>query len=381
MPFGFILALATLPLRSATKAPAGLKRILLFAGIGSASFVLVCVFKGVEIPDSNVGQSLSFAIFLFAFSRITTSKIEAAQLLAWFTFGQLLYYLIARPENTLGGFDDLWKYGIAYPVGTVLVYIFMNSRAKPMLIPMLILVGIASIFWDYRSMGLVCMLSAVAIYVKGGPRKGRPMRAIVGGIIVYVLSEVLPSAMKAGYFGLEIQQRTIGQTLDDTPAILGGRTESPLSIAMIMREPLFGWGNVQSLDPITLAEGVRVADFLGMHNPAMYLPVWIRAGHRVSLHSIFFTAWVEGGVLGVLLPVAILAVLVLAIIRVNGAMMPIVVFASLHGIWDLFFSPWGGNQSIAFACYTILALWSLTQVRTPEPELEPTPRSLAGGTR
>jgi hypothetical protein len=130
-----------------------------------------------------------------------------------------------------------------------------------------------------------------------------------------------------------------------------------------MAKPLFGWGNAQTIDPATVAQGVHVADFLGMSNPAFFIPVWIRPDGRISLHSIFFTAWVEGGLFGVMLPAALLVVFVIALLRASGKMMPVVVFAAAHGIWDLLFSPWGGSQSIAFAAYTILALWSLAETK------------------
>lgn len=381
MPFGFVLAILVLPLKKAVAPPPGVKRLIALAVVGVVGFALSCLMQGVSIPDSNIGQSLSFAIFLMAFTRVVDGTATAAHLLAWFAAGQIGYYLLARPKNTLGGFDDLWKYGIAYPVATVAVYVCTTrQKARPLLIPVLIVLGVGSIFLNYRSMGLVCMLTAVVCYVQGRAEgKGKGIRFVIGGAVVVALAEVLPRAMESGFFGLEIQQRALGQTADDTPAILGGRTESPLSIAAIMAKPLFGWGNLQTIDRDTVAEGVRVADFLGMHNPAFFMPVWIRPDGRISLHSIFFSAWVEGGIVGVLLPATLLVIFVIAMLRASGAMMPIVAFAAAHGIWDLLFSPWGGSQSIAFAAYTILALWSLSEAKPREPELagvleEPVPR-------
>jgi len=347
--------------------PKGVKRLILSAGLGLLGFVFSSLTWHVSIPPSNVGQYLSFGLFLVAFTRTVKDTTTAAQLLAWFSIGQVLYFLIARPDNTVDSFENLWKYGIAYPVATIAVYVCVTSaRLRPLLLPILSAIGVASIFLDYRSMGLVCLLTVVICYVQGqskrvGKASGRPLRLIVGGIVVVALAELLPRAMEQGFFGESIQRRLLRQTADNTPAILGGRTESPLSIAAIISRPWIGWGDAQTIDQDTVTLGVRIADSLGLSNPSFFLPIWIRAEGRISLHSIFFTAWVEGGVLSAILPGALIIVFVVAIFRARGKLMPIVVFAAAHGIWDLLFSPWAGNASIAIAGYTILALWAIAE--------------------
>lgn len=362
LPIGFVFALLVIPLKKAAAVP-GTGRLLAASAVSVAGFLLSSSLQKTQAPESNIGQSISFAIFLLAFTRIIKNTDEAGSLLAWFSVGQICYFIIARPENTLSGIEEFWKYGVAYPVGTLVVYLLLK-RATLTLLAALVIVGVVSIFLDYRSMGLVCLLAAVCCFVKGGPRKRRPLRITAGAAVLWVLAEVLPASMAAGLFGEEIQQRTLRQTVNDTPAFLGGRTESPLSIAAIMSKPLLGWGNSQTLDNETVSLGIRVADTLGMSDPKFFLPVWVRADGRVSLHSILLNAWVEGGLLGVVLPVCLFSLFVVALIRADGAMMPIVVFTSVHGIWDLLFSPWAGNQSVAFAITATLALWAVHEARS-----------------
>ena len=104
-----------------------------------------------------------------------------------------------------------------------------------------------------------------------------------------------------------------------------------------------------------------------MSDPATYLPLWVREDGLVSLHSVFFISWVEGGVLAVAFPTLLLWLFGKATLTARGRWAPLVVVTSLQGIWDVMFSPWGANKSVVVASSVILASLAVAAARSKHP--------------
>ncbi len=355
VPLSTLIAVLVLPLRRTAGWPPWVKALAFSAAAGTVTFVLSAAVNGTGVAVGSTGQFAMCVLFLVALRVTLTSVGRAAQYLSWLSLSMIGYYLIVRPENTRAGIAELWKYGIAYPVTVVALYVLVARGASRRLAgACLVILGSAGLALDFRSYGLVCMGAAVATWAVG--RGGRVPRRVIGiALGAVVLSFALPSAISAGWFGDEVRARTIAQGQFNGPMLLAGRTEPPLSIAAISSRPVLGWGNAQTLDADTVSAGVRLAQAFGMGSSERYVPLWVRSEGRISLHSILFGSWVEGGVVAVIFPVLLIVLFGVGLVRARGRFAILVALTSLQGIWDVLFSPWGGNKSVVLSAYAMLA--------------------------
>lgn len=348
------------------------RMIFVAAVLGAIAFAVSAAVNGSPISTSSVGQFSMCALFILAYRVTILNTMQAARIVGWMSMAMIAYYVFMGPENTQANFGNLWKYGIAYPVAIAVVYwVTQATEKKAWAALALIGLGIFGTLLDYRSYGLVCFAAALISLSKGRGRSGVLKTLIFGGAALLVLATVLPLAMETGVFGSQVQARTAAQSEGDAPLVLGGRTEPPLSLAAIATKPLIGWGNVQEIDRSTISRGSEIAQQFGMGSPSSYVPFWIRDDGRISLHSVFFISWVEGGVLAVIFPTLVAGLFVVAALRSTGRLAPLVTLVCMQGMWDLFFSPWGGNKSVVVAAAVILAAFSLVGLKSMSEDEEP----------
>lgn len=371
-----------LPVRSIVKWPPLVLVLALAAFVGGLMFALSATVNNTGLPVSNFGQFLTTALFLVALAKTVKDTATTAHFLLVFSFASVVYYIFLGPDNTRGGFDMLWKYGIAYPVTIALVYwLVSDQRRRRLLVPALVGLAALGMALGYRSYALVCVVVVIICIAKGQQRRRAKARVLVlGGLGLAAMAMFLPRAMADGMFGREIQERTLHQSRGNTPLILGGRTEPPLSVAAISERPLLGWGSMQNIPGSTISKGSQIAESWGMADPSIYLPFWVREQGRISLHSIFFGSWVEGGVIAAVFPALLLVLFAWAICSAQGRFAPLIILVSTHGIWDVLFSPWGGNKSVVLAGYALLAAWGVAESKlTPRFPTAARPRSLEVG--
>lgn len=368
--YGFAFPLAAIPAGLAvfTRPLAGwprrTKALVLWALAGIVMLALSAVYQDQEI-SGNILHYAAFALFATAAVKMTSGPSSAAQLLGWSALGSALFYVIFRPTNT-DTFEHLWKYGLG-PYVAIAILWFLCSLGGRRTLPVIALlaIGCASLFLGFRSHGLVCFVVIVILLVKGKSKAGRIpfFKVILAGGALYGLSSILPKAIEAGVFGEAVRQRTVSQLGENGPALLAGRVEPPLTIAAIWERPIFGWGNLNSIDNHTISNGAEIAYSLGML-PQDYMRLWVRSDGRVSVHSLLGEGWVEGGIIGAILPLLLIGLFLSAILRANGNWAPLVILVSIQGVWDVLFSTWGYNRALTLAFSAVLAAWAVSQSRS-----------------
>lgn len=317
--------------------------------------------NGTPVVTGSVAQITVFFIVFLGFPAAVSSLASAAQFIGWLSMGTIAYFLTLGIDEGRGTFEGLWKYGIAFPVTIVIVYA-LSLRGTARMAPAFALftIGGVGIFLNFRSHGLICFIAAVLLLVKGQGRGGAARTAFLGLGGLGVLMWILPELIRNGLFGEEVRQRTVTQAAEG-PLLLGGRTEPPLSIAAILEHPLVGWGSAQNIDFETIANGAQIAYALGLGSPSRYLGYWVRPDGFVSLHSIFFSSWVEGGVLAAIFPIVLIVLFVRAAIVARGRWAGIIVLVALQNSWDLMFSPWSTNKGVAVAAACIACGWAIRE--------------------
>lgn len=348
LPLVAPLMLVFLPLR-AKPLP---RRFWLLLGLGLLAvigFIVSSVVHRVPLSQSSIGQTAMVLLVLAGGRSLIASPHALAKALTWFGVGMTVYFLVVRPVNTTGSFENLWKYGIGFPVALVLIgFLSGVTQRRWILSGVLLVLAVVGAAADFRSYALICAASAGVVLINGSrdPKKAA-RRALASVVSIVVIGFALLALVERGVFGSEVAARSARQFGSGPLGILlGGRTESPLAIAAIAQRPLAGWGTEQALTQSVVADGQALARLLGVADPAAVLPLWIRAGGRVSLHSVLLTSWVEGGVVSALFFIAVLIGLVAFLLKGSSIHSALLTLVCLQASWDLLFSPWSDNRGV-----------------------------------
>ena len=364
-PFSTLVALPILAMPSQTRWSRLTKLIPLASVLGLMVMLVSAMVQAVALPTPTLFALGAFTLFFVTAVKSCPGQDEAAQLLAWVSVATTCFYLVFDVTRT-DTLPHLWKYGIGPSV--VVLAVYLACRRFGTWAAALTLVGLAgvSVGLGFRSFGLICLMSAIVTLLfkrRGIHRSTLIVRLVATGGAVWLLSWGLPALINAGAFGQEVRRRTLSEDIAGVSPLLAGRVEPPLSLAAIAAKPLFGWGNADAIDQHTLTAGSEIASKLGMTSPSLYIDLWRRGDGRISLHSILFESWAQGGIAAAVLPVLLGVVFVAAIVSVQGRYSPLVVLVSVQCLWDLVFSPWNHNRPIIFAVCSLLACHAM---RGPE---------------
>ncbi len=348
---------------------------LVLAALGWISFLASCLVNDTSPLWPNAVAPAAFGLYLMGLTVLTGRAVDAiATVLAGLAAGTMVFFVTVGIELThTGNFLDLWKYGIAPATTILMLYMLTVARVRAWLLPAsLAALGLASLALNFRAHALVCVLAAATLFVNQilGSRIGRGWQfAGVAGVGL-VFSYVMPIAARAGLFGSALQRKTIQQDAVDVPLILAGRTEPPMTITAISQRPLLGWGNAMNLTQDFYTQAEHLAIRMGFSPSFPFEAIWrIPPSDYSATHSILLGAWVEGGVVSVLLPAALLIACIGVFWNYTrlGRWGALGLTVAIEGIWDLLYGPWQYNMIPVFACIALLFL--ATHFRRPPAEL------------
>jgi hypothetical protein len=375
-----VAAVATLGLRTAAGWPRYTRAIIAWSLLGAAVTMASALVQDAAIANLVVISTLSFALLVAGFVKITDGVETGVHLLLWASIAMIGFFLIIGAENTRDTFEHLWKYGIAVPIA-MLVMAEVTRASNRRLWPVVALLGIGalSVALGFRSHGLVCVAVVLLLLAKGTSKsRGRAFFKVLFAVALFYAAWVtVPAAISSGVFGEGVRMRTEEQLTSGASPLLSGRVEPPLSIAAILARPVFGWGHLNEIDLPTIAHGQQIAADLGLVNPVSYMNLWVRRDGRVSVHSVLFEAWVQGGIIAAVGPLLIIVLFATAIIRTSGKWAPIVLLVSVQGIWDVLFSTWGAQRPTVLAVSVVIAAWAV-MIERPRDANIPTSRQARG---
>lgn len=367
LPLSTVLAVLVLPLRAVRRVPRVAWLIAASSVLGSLAFLISAAANDVPLSTAGVGNFAVVAIFTLALTRTVPGLPELARFLGIASVGAVAYLAITGSGDTRGSdFESFWKFNIAVPATIAVLWVVCAVGKRWLSLFTLIGLGAISIFLNNRSVGLICFVAAAVVFAIGNARGKLPVgRLLLGGIAATLAAIAIIAAMSQGWLGQAVQERTLRQSASEGGILLGGRTEVPLSIAAIIEHPILGWGNADAIGQPTINVGVSIARSLGITDPRTYYGYWVLPDGSVSLHSILFGSWAEGGIAAAIMPIVAICALVYGALMARGQWAPFVVFLTLMTTWDILFSPWSGNRSIVVAGAVVSAILVSEQRRFP----------------
>ncbi|MEZ5936422.1 MAG: hypothetical protein R3F54_31890 [Alphaproteobacteria bacterium] len=326
-----------------------------------------------ETPFADYARGWSRILFLLSCFISTYLLIghDRARLLCFafgLAVGAVLYLVLNNPLAAIG-----WKFGFAGPttslllIGFALVPVLRSPRS--LIAPMIMIaLGVVSAFMDYRSWGGVLMLSAAFLSMPAilrlfglRPKLLSYGRMAIIGVLLFATGfgaiKVYGIAAESGMLGERSRQKYEMQSaLGDLGILLGGRSESLVTVQAIQDSPVIGHGSwakdrhYAELRQLMLYRLGFVNHFIEPENDL------------IPTHSHLLGSWVEAGLGGAFFWLGILALIVGALRRLYASddpLRPYLVFLMFLFIWDILFSPFGAQRRLTNGFLMVAMLFAL----------------------
>lgn len=353
---GLPLAAMSLLRPGAARALRDVRFPLVLIALGCVSYTISSLINGTEVVGRGLITFILLGLYLAGFSSaVGQSGRLRAILIFWLSVGWIGISIAVGNEFTRADLSGLWKFGIATPVTILtiigLIYLRVSS---PVIALSLAAVGLFSLFQNFRSHGLICLSAAGVIFAVSRRRFFR--NSSLATIILIAVSllpvAVVPSLIESGVFGAAAQAKTLMQSESSGPLFFAGRTEPPLSFAVVAASPFFGFGDAANVPVAVINQGLENTRLLGMTDQAAYLRGWFRAGYDggPAFHSLLFQAWAEAGLGAALLYIWLIFAALRAVFAARGRLRPLFILLAFQAIWDTLFSPYSG---------AMIPLWAL----------------------
>lgn len=268
-------------------------------------------------------------------------------------FSTFIIFIDASASGTAG---DWWKFYFG-PALSILALMYIGNLKSKTQVKFSLVVGLSfiSILLGSRSLGLILLLTAIG-FLNFASSRGVGKSLVYLVILVILgnfLNNLVRDASLSGQLGLA-QQLKAQQQYQSGPILLVARSELLYEISSIKVSPFFGLGSSPAPSAKVLVNTYDLETRFGINTKqtAAYADL-IRTG-RTPQHSVFFGAWVEGGLLSVLL----LAYLFLMMLKWNARnnirtstskYSVLSRYFFFNFVWAFFFSPLGAGSRMTLA--------------------------------
>ena len=259
----------------------------------------------------------------------------------WFAlgmgFGGILYLRLILHTPI-----SIWKFGYAEPM-------LLFAAAMGYFLPIrlaavwLALLGVASMWYDFRSFAAICFLLASYLWL----RAARPSRPMVGGkkSMRLVVAGALAGALALTALALTESDYSSQRRAESD----AGRSAAiEVGLIAIGRSPLVGYGSWTESRELSELYLKSLLEKRGLRDPNA------EAGRHFAPHSQILQSWVEGGVLGAFFFIVLgyqlyRTVRWSVLARPMDMLTPIVLFVLLLCAWNLFMSPFSAPHRVHIA--------------------------------
>lgn len=344
-----------------------------------------------QSPFENYARGWAkIVFFMIAFaSLLVLTKTRVDRLMAYFA-GLAACGLVSVtffPDEFQRG--EPWKFGYSLPLGMLAVIFgslplarrrfgFLRPVGSPAVLAAM------NLIFNFRSNYAVLVATAGITALTSVATAIAPRRKIVTPVLVVGLillaglagwgsTAVYSNLAGSGALGDKARQKYEMQTRGDIGVLLGGRSESLVSLQAISESPFIGHGS-WAVDRSYVALRVLMLRQHGI------LTNGTITSELIPSHSYLFGAWVESGVLGAIfwLVVSIYAVIALfCLIDIRSNATPFVAYLLIQLLWSIPFSPFGADVRFVVAGQMCAAIWALREYRKLSRAKTPPPRPQA----
>lgn len=344
------------------------KTLLLLGLAWLLSQIATDVIRATPFEDWSRGWSkISFLLleFMSIYLLLYGKEKRFVLFAAGIAIGQILEFFI-NPNEYAESYP--WKFGYGPAITLLIVlaaqYAFIKGRRY---FPTFIIaaMGILNLYLDFRSLGLICFLTAGLILFARTSRifENKIQRREVAALALlccgvgYAVATIYDFAASEGLLDNASQAKYEMQSSGDMGVLLGGRTEILASAQAVIDSPIIGHGSwakdpmyVQIMQFALLQYGYEVPPDLD--------------SDLIPSHSYLMGAWVEAGVVGAIFwlwGLILTTRTTIAIYGNNLLIAPLVAFTAFNLLWNIPFSPFGAESRLYVAYNLALMIWALSR--------------------
>lgn len=348
--FGFVIWAI---MSTVSKTPI-LKWTWVFATLWSATQAVSNYAHGQYFVTALVYMGITIALFASGLywihdkAGIPVALIAAATAVGWIAL-KLATGVLAT--------GNPWKYGLAVPIGILVMSLAYHFRAsRRTLVVLLLALAVASRVFDNRIQTALFALTAVAVFFSydDPERQKRRFKSTLAVLclIVGLVYALYPVAASEGAFGARAALQQQRDDANDANYLLSIRKELPMTAYIAAQNPVLGIGSYRRISNTESSAAVRfVEGFSGPINPSekAYITGALddRAGYKA--HSASVSSVMFGGLLAAPFWIFLLWVTirgVLSVIRGNAVIPALVFYMSGLIVWDALFSPLNANTHL-----------------------------------
>lgn len=344
--------------------------LMVLAIVATAATAAVVTYNG--LPLVTVLEASSTRIVIYSAALVFFSRafvLRRADLIVCAALGVAGLWV---QTNQLSSFETLWKYVLFVPASLLILSFFQTSprTSRQLGYGALVAIAAACALAALRSGAIEIVVVAAATFIHGFKAISTQFKAMaavsVSIAFILVAVYVIPALGESGVFGSTVQASFRADSTSGGGAVLGGRSELPVSLATASVAPLAGHGLVPVATTEILTRAGRIAESLGMNPDAAVLRTWYAPNSFVvSAHSVVMEMWITSGIAGLLLGCYCAFVLARKLLRDLRNSDPIslaVTFLMVVLLWDLAFSPMLAGRDVLLALGLLVAL---SKIATP----------------
>ena len=366
----FLLSFFFLASRFKLRAPTALaKRFIILCLFWLLSQIATDLIRHTPLPNLARTWS-SISVTLAAFMVLFTLLYGRPRRIVIYGWGSVFGSIVAFfASPNIFAADDPWKFGLAMPVTLGVVLLASRKEFRGNLsVQLLLIIGIINMFLGARSMGGVCLVAAVYVFLARNVHKKKAVSvkfktrtkvAIAISLLLSVggLGWAYQYVAGSGMLGEDAQSKFRTQSVGKYGLLLGGRTEILGSLPAIYDSPLIGHGSDAKEPKYLLIEQETLA-VLGYDQVASGFGQSVEEGSgAIPTHSYIFSAWVWAGVLGGVFWAWVWSLTVRTLFRAYPRtlhILPLVTFCALGLLWDILFSPYGTYSRVTAPFYVVI---------------------------
>lgn len=338
--------------------------LLALAGAAAVWGVVLTLFESTRPVSTSLMLEQSFTLLSLAggIGVLLWARSEIGLGGAAVSFG---VGALANVVLTGGNSANLWKYSLAVPV--IIIALGFTSTTRRRSLDLLALGALAAVCLvsDSRSMTSFLLLAGVIVlwqmFMPPGTRHPRPGQTLLMlGVLSAAAFSLLQALILDGVLGDAAQQRTQAQIDTSGSLIAGGRPELGAATALIsQRLQGFGSGVLPVSHDVWIAKtGMSELNY----DPDNGYVEGYMFGGQFEVHSVVGDLWLRFGPLGAAFALVLIGCAIYAVARSVSltAASGLVVWLTLLGAWDTFFSP------LLTSSRTLALLFALTAIPMTE---------------
>ena len=352
-------------------------RYFLFLGsLWLLSQIVTDLYRGTPWEDLARGWA-AIGMFFLLFSTVlmlVSNDVRRAYLLLFGTaIGEILQQFL---QPSIYFEAEPWKFGFGSPLALLLLsflgWRYWRKRNFPLHALLLIIAfGGFSMLLNARSLGGFMILTGLLVWFRFTvwgrflTRRRPSLRQVLGFMLIGLLSAFVvirayEFAVTHGWLGEKALAKYEMQATGKLGLIIGGRVELIPAVFAVMDSPILGHGS--------WAKDPRYRDYLwlllnlGYGRTEAQIEYAIEHSDLIPTHSHILQAWVWAGFLGAVFWAYVLILIVRVLYRSYWTPSPLfvlLVFLGLHGIWDIFFSPFGSSARFSWALTLTILISSM----------------------